>query len=208
MTPDLLARALIPLEGWRADGLAAASDFDLNPGMAVPAGEPSQAAVLVAFTPGEEGPELILTRRSDSLTSHTGQVAFPGGRLDPGEGAADAAVREAWEEIGLAPSSVRLLGLGDRYRTGTGFLVTPVVAWIDPLPPLTPSPQEVAEIFRVPWSFLSDAANRRRDHYDLDGMRRHFWTIDWHNQRVWGATAGMILGLAERLEHVAAEKAA
>lgn len=208
MTPERVAEALHPLDGWRADGVAAASDFDLNPGMVPPSTEPTQAAVLVVFTPGADGAELILTRRADTLTSHTGQVAFPGGRLDAGEGAAEAAVREAWEEIGLPPGSARLLGLGDRYRTGTGFLVTPVVAWSEPVPPLRPSPAEVAEIFRVPWSFLIDPASRRRDHYDLNGVRRHFWTIDWQGRRIWGATAGMILGLAARLDGTAGERAA
>ena len=208
MTPDQLARVLLPIEGWRADEVAGASDFDLNPGMEPPPGAPAEAAVLVAFTPGERGPSLTLTRRADTLARHTGQIAFPGGRLDPGEGPAEAAVREAWEEIGLPPAAVRPLGLGDRYRTGTGYLVTPVVAWVAPLPELSPSPAEVAEVFHVPWAHLADPANRRRDHYDLNGVRRHFWSIDWHDRLVWGATAGMIVGLASRLGRAAAERAA
>lgn len=208
MTPELLMRALSPLQDWRRDDAADQSDFDLNPGMPVPTGTPSQAAVLVAFTPGPRGPEVILTRRSDTLARHTGQIAFPGGRLDPGEDAAEAAVREAWEEIGLAPDAVRLLGLGDRYRTGTGYLVTPVVGWVEPLPELDPAPAEVAEIFQADWAHLAAPANRRRDHYELDGVRRHFWSIDWRDRLVWGATAGMIVGLADRLERSVAEKAA
>lgn len=208
MSPDLLARALLPIGSWRAEDAAVASDFDLNPDMTPPPGAPSEAAVLVAFTPGDRGPELILTRRADTLARHTGQIAFPGGRLDSGEAAADAALREAWEEIGLPGSAVRPLGLGDRYRTGTGYLVTPVVAWVEPLPPLEPSPAEVAEVFHVPWAHVADPANRRRDHYDLDGVRRHFWSIGWGDRLVWGATAGMIVGLATRLERAAGERAA
>ena len=205
MTPDLLAGALRPLQDWRAEDAAGASDFDLNPGMTPPPGAPSEAAVLVAFTPAQQGPTVTLTRRADTLARHTGQIAFPGGRLDPGEGPAEAAVREAWEEVGLPPTAVRLLGLGDRYRTGTGYLVTPVVAWVEPMPDLTPSPAEVAEVFHVPWAYLANPANRRRDHYDA---RRHFWSIDWNERRVWGATAGMIVGLAARLGGVAGERAA
>lgn len=200
MTPELLTRALAPVEDWRADAVAACSDFDLNPGLPVPATAPAQAAVLIAFTPGPNGPEVILTRRSDTLARHTGQIAFPGGRLDPGERAAEAAVREAWEEIGLPPDTVRLLGLGDSYRTGTGYLVSPVVGWVEPLPGLDPAPAEVAEVFQVPWAHLAAPANRRRDHYELDGVRRHFWSIDWQDRLVWGATAGIIVGLAARLE--------
>ncbi|HEV2082469.1 MAG TPA: CoA pyrophosphatase [Brevundimonas sp.] len=208
MTPDGLAAALLPLSSWRAADEPRASDFDLNPGLIPPSEPPSEAAVLVAFTPREQGPTLTLTRRADTLARHTGQIAFPGGRLDPGEGPGEAAIREAMEEIGLPPGAVRLLGTGDRYRTGTGYLVTPVVAWVDTLPRLTASPAEVAEIFHVPWDFLSDPNNRRQDHYDLEGVRRQFWSIDWRERRIWGATAGMIVGLAERLGRAAAGRAA
>lgn len=199
MTPDLIAASLAPIASWRAAEPAARSDFDLNPGMTPAAGEPTEAAVLVLLAQTAAGPEVVLTRRADTLALHTGQIAFPGGRLDPGETAAEAALREAWEEVALSPDDVRLLGLGDRYRTGTGYLVTPVVAWAEAPPRLTPSPAEVAEIFAVPWAHLADPANRRRDHYDLDGVRRHFWSIDWRDRVIWGATAGMIVALADRL---------
>ncbi|MBX9574275.1 MAG: CoA pyrophosphatase [Caulobacteraceae bacterium] len=167
--------------------------------MAPAAGEPVEAAVLVVLAQTGDGPELVLTRRADTLARHTGQIAFPGGRLDAGETAVEAALREAWEEVGLSPTDVRLLGLGDRYRTGTGYLVTPVVAWADASPRMTPSPAEVAEIFPVPWAHVADPANRRRDHYELDGVRRHFWSIDWRDRVIWGATAGMIVALSDRL---------
>jgi 8-oxo-dGTP pyrophosphatase MutT (NUDIX family) len=199
VTPDLVAASLAPIASWRAAEPAVRSDFDLNPGMTPAAGEPAEAAVLVVLAQTAQGPEVVLTRRADTLARHTGQIAFPGGRLDAGETAAEAALREAWEEVGLSPEEVRLLGLGDRYRTGTGYLVTPVVAWADAPPRLTPSPAEVAEIFAVPWSHVADPANRRRDHYDLDGVRRHFWSIDWRDRVIWGATAGMIVALTERL---------
>ncbi|HEV7227384.1 CoA pyrophosphatase [Brevundimonas sp.] len=199
MTPDLMATALAPIVSWRAAEPAVRSDFDLNPDMTPPGGDVVEAAVLVVLAQAAAGPEVILTRRADTLARHTGQIAFPGGRLDPGETAVEAALREAWEEVGLSPDDVSLLGLGDRYRTGTGYLVTPVVAWADAPPRLTPSPAEVAEIFAVPWAHLVDPANRRRDHYELEGVRRHFWSIDWRNRVIWGATAGMIVALADRL---------
>ena len=195
-----LRAALDPLD--RAPVEPVHSDYDLNAGLQpFVRGPKRDAAVLVGLTPRVEGVTVLLTRRADSLASHTGQIAFPGGRLDPGETAVEAALREAQEEVGLDPALVRPLGLSDAYETVTGFVVTPVVAVVDPAAVLTPSPDEVAEIFEVPFDFLMDAANHRRDSFTApDGQVRWFHAMPWGERYVWGATAGMLRALWARLE--------
>lgn len=193
-----LISALEPLDA--AFGAARFSDFDLNPGVPRAHRPLRPAAVLIPVVDRPDGPTLLLTRRSDSLASHTGQIAFPGGRLDPGETVVQAALREAVEEVGLAPDHVQPLGLSDAYETVTGFLVTPVVAWIRPGFDLTLNPDEVADAFETPWAFLMDAANHRREFYDApDGARRWFWAMPWDERYIWGATAGMLRALWGRL---------
>ena len=185
---------------WRLDKAPAHSDFDLNETMERPERTLRPAAVLIAVMERPEGPTVLMTRRSDSLASHTGQIAFPGGRLDPGETAVEAALREAWEEVGLDPELVEVLGVGDGYETGTGFAVTPVVGWLKAEPTLKPSPAEVAEVFEAPWSFLMDTANHRRDYYDRDGQpRRWFWAMPYREHYIWGVTAGILRRLCDRL---------
>lgn len=198
---DRLAEKLAPADSWRAETRAVRSDFDLNPGMTSWSSGPLKpAAVLIPIVADSEGARVLLTRRADSLTKHTGQVAFPGGRLDPGETAVDAALREAREEVDLDPAAVTVLGLSDAYETGTGYLVTPVIGWIERLPLLTASPDEVAEIFQAPWDFLMDPANHSRDHLEAPaGVKRWFWAMTWNEQYIWGATAGIIRGLRARL---------
>ena len=129
---ERLLGTLDPIADWALTRAPGPSDYDLNP--AVPRdGRPlRQAAVLIPIVDRPDGPTVILTRRADTLTSHSGQVAFPGGRLDPGETAVEAALREAWEEIGLDPAFVEPLGLLDAYETVTAFCVTPVVGWVRP----------------------------------------------------------------------------
>ncbi|WGM30399.1 CoA pyrophosphatase [Brevundimonas sp. NIBR11] len=198
---DRLTERLAPVHDWRAETRAVRSDFDLNPGMTSWAKGPLKpAAVLIPIIANPNGACVLLTRRADSLAHHTGQVAFPGGRLDPGETAVEAALREAREEVDLDPAAVTVLGLSDAYETGTGYLVTPVIGWIDALPPLKASPDEVAEIFQAPWDFLMDPANHTRDHLDApEGVKRWFWSMTWGEQYIWGATAGIIRALRTRL---------
>ena len=205
-----LIERLIPCETWRPGLKAARSDFDLNPGAERPRGPLKSAAVLVPIVAHATGATVLLTRRSDRLNSHSGQIAFPGGRLDPGETAVVAALREANEEIALDPGAVEVLGLSDAYETGTGFLITPVIGWISGAPSVQAQEAEVADIFETPWDFLMETANHRRDFYDPPegGPRRHYWAMPWQERYIWGATAGVIRGLRTRLYGVSAEDAA
>ena len=162
------------------------------------------AAVLVPVTdrPASDGfgPGVILTRRTDTMRRHAGQVAFPGGRVDPEDAdAVAAALREAEEEVGLPRSTVEVAGTADRYRTVTGYEVTPVVGVVPPDLPLVPHELEVASVFEVPLAFLLDPANHVRAGMDWRGRRRDYWEITWGEHRIWGATAAMIVNLSRRL---------
>jgi len=206
---ERLVERLTPASAWRPDGAPARSDFDLNPGAPRPGRTLRPAAVLVPVIARPEGATVLMTRRSDSLASHTGQIAFPGGRLDPGETAAQAALREAREEVALDSAAVEVLGIGDGYETVTGFMVTPVVGWLAEPPVVSPSPDEVAEVFEAPWDFLMDPANHRRDFYDPEsGPRRWFWAMPWRERYIWGATAAIVRALRSRLYGDEAEPAA
>ena len=157
-----------------------------------------QAAVLIAITDRPE-PGLLLTVRHERLRDHGGQVAFPGGRIDEGEDAVAAALREAWEELALDPASVRVIGAADHYRTITGFGVTPIVALVPPDLELTPNPAEVADWFEVPLAFALDPANHLSREVVYQGRMRHYYEIAWEDRRIWGATAAMLVNLARRL---------
>ena len=158
-----------------------------------------EAAVLIAITDRPE-PGVILTVRREHMRTHAGQVSFPGGRLDPGEDAVIAALREAEEEIGLPAAKVELWGTADPYRTITGFAVTPVVGLVPPDLPLAPHEHEVADWFEAPLSFLLEPANQQRMSAEFQGRVRHYFQIDWQGRRIWGATAAMLVNLSRRLE--------
>lgn len=207
-----MTERLIAAYGWTPMP-ATGSDFDLNPDAPRPERSLRAAAVLIPVIAHADGATVLLTRRADTLTSHTGQIAFPGGRLESGETAVEAALREAMEEVALDPAAVEVLGLSEPYETVTGFLVTPVVGWVATAPTLAADPHEVAEMFEAPWDFLMDATNHRRDSYDRDGSPRWFWAMPWQDRYIWGATAGIIHRLRARLydddaEGTAAEDAA
>jgi len=180
------------------------SDFDLNPGLRMENPHALRpAAVLVGLVEREEGLTVLLTRRADTLRSHTGQIAFPGGRCDAGETPWQTALREAQEEVGLDPGFVSLAGLLQGYQTVTGFHVTPVVGFIDPRASLVPSPEEVADVFETPFDFLMNPENHQRQSRETpSGERRHFYAMPWNDRFIWGATAGMLRAFYDRLHPV------
>ena len=157
------------------------------------------AAVLVAITDREE-PGVILTVRREHMRTHAGQVAFPGGRLDAGEDADQAALREAYEELLLEPHAVDLIGAIEPYRTVTGYVVTPLVGVVPPDLALTPHEHEVADWFEAPLAHLLDPANQHLRSALFQGQTRHYYEIIWNERRIWGATAAMIVNLSRRLQ--------
>lgn len=158
------------------------------------------AAVLVPVVDRPD-PGVILTLRPETMRRHAGQVSFPGGRIDPeDDDAVAAALREAEEEIGLPHGEVEVIGTGDIYRTVTGFEVTPVVGIIPPDLTLTPHPGEVAAVFEAPLHYLLDPAHQQVRTAEWRGKMRTFYEIEWEGQRIWGATAAMIVNLSRRLE--------
>lgn len=157
------------------------------------------AAVLVGITNRPE-PGLILTVRRENMRTHAGQIAFPGGRIDPGEDAVGAALREAWEELGLDPASTQVVAESDSYRTVTGYVVTPVVAVVQPDQQLSPHEFEVADWFEAPLGFVLDPANQQLKSALFRGRERHYYEIVWNDRRIWGATAAMIVNLSRRLQ--------
>lgn len=157
---------------------------------------PTDAAVLVPLVLRDEV-TVLLTERTAHLSTHSGQVAFPGGKRDPEDAdPAATALREAHEEVGLDATYVQVLGCLPVYATGTGFQVTPVVALVDPAAPLRPNPYEVADMFEVPLRFLLDPAHHERHRYEWDGLQREWFAMPYQDgarQRyIWGATAGML----------------
>lgn len=176
-----------------------AARSDLLPGDLVeapPGGTP--AAVLVAVTDRPQ-PGVILTVRRENLRTHAGQVAFPGGRIDPGEDAVAAALREAQEEIALDPAKVAVIGTADTYCTVTNYLVTPVIGIIPPGLSLEPHEHEVADWFEAPLQFVLDPANQQQRSALFRGRERPYYEIEWEGRKIWGATAAMIVNLSRRL---------
>lgn len=156
----------------------------------------AHAAVLLGLVMRQE-PMVLLTRRANHMSTHSGQVAFPGGKVDPQDtDVRHTALREAHEEVGLHPSRVQVLGELPTYTTGSAFVVTPVVALIDPEFQATPNPSEVAQVFEVPLSFLMNPAHHRRHAHEAQGVRREWYSMPYiqgeQEHFIWGATAGML----------------
>lgn len=163
-----------------------------------------EAAVLIGLVGRPEGTQVLLTRRTDALRNHAGQVSFPGGRVEVDDAdAVAAAVRETFEEVGIPPVQVVPLGYLDAFTTITGFRVLPVVATIASDYVARPDPNEVAEVFEVPLSFLLDPANLGSLSLEHRGRVRQVWEFTYPGQRIWGVTAAIVLNLRERLAAIA-----
>ena len=168
---------------------------------------PAAAAVLIPIVlRGTEGqtPHVLLTQRTQHLSSHAGQIAFPGGKVDAEDPSVEhAALREAQEEVGLSPEFVQIIGTLPSYITGTAFHITPVVGLVSPEIIITPNPHEVDDVFEVPLAFLMNPANHRHHEFERDGVSRHWYSMPYQEtypshsgllkeRFIWGATAGMI----------------
>jgi 8-oxo-dGTP pyrophosphatase MutT (NUDIX family) len=157
------------------------------------------AAVLVPVILGEQ-PSVLLTKRTSHLKAHAGQVSFPGGRIDPEDsGPEDAALREAWEEVGLCRRSVEVLGRMDRYVTGTGYRITPVLGLLPPGLAYRPSEDEVESVFELPMAVVLDPDAPRRQRQHVKGVWREYWVWPHPDHYIWGATAAILVHLAQRL---------
>lgn len=175
-----------------------AQDIDLLTDAMAPPEDLRPAAVLIAVTDRPE-PGVIVTHRPDTMRAHPGQAAFPGGKIDPGEDAVEAALREAWEELALDPKQVSVIGTSDPFRTRTGYDVTPVLAVVPPDLPLVPNPAEVREWFEPPLAYILDPVNRTPRTVTWDGAERTYFEIVWQGHRIWGVTAAIIGNLSRRL---------
>lgn len=161
----------------------------------------ADAAVLIAVTDRNE-PGVILTQRPATMRDHPGQVAFPGGKLEQGEDAVAAALREGEEELGLDPATVRIIGATDRYQTGTGFDITPVLGVIPPDLPLVAHPREVESWFECPLALLMDERKWATKSVVWKGAQRQYYEMDYLGYRIWGVTAAICANLSRRLAWV------
>ncbi len=186
-------------EAGHADEDVRFSDHDLN----APPRSPRnlrQAAVLVPLVERPQGLNVLLTQRTDHLHDHAGQISFPGGRVEPeDEGVVEAALRETEEEIGLSKKFIDVVGYLDDYETVTGYLVTPVVAFVTPGFSLVIDDFEVADAFEVPLDFLLNPENHQIHVRARQGLKRRYYVFEYQNRYIWGATAGMLMNLYRRI---------
>lgn len=183
------------------DGSPAPELFHDWSAVAVPEFRP--AAVLVAMTErsGPDGqPGMLLLHRPSHMRAHPGQVAFPGGKIDPGETPEEAALREAWEELGIDPAKVRVIGTGDLYRAHSGYEITPVLATVPADIAINPNPAEVAQWFEAPTDFMLHPENHLERWVEWEGGMRPYYEILWREHSVWGVTAALIVNLSKRLK--------
>ncbi len=185
------------------DGDALRGDHDLNPDLAQsppPYGGLRPASVLIGVVDREPGATVILTLRAPHLSAHAGQIAFPGGRCEDGDVTLiDTALREAYEEIGLEPERVTPIGLLEPYKTRTGYRIVPVLSIVSENIALHADEEEVAEVFEVPLAFLMTEANHQRHSLEWEGRRRQFYAMPYGERYIWGATAGILRIMYERL---------
>jgi 8-oxo-dGTP pyrophosphatase MutT (NUDIX family) len=185
-------------DGWLPPGVR--GDFALQPGSESPPPRLTPAAVLVPLVKREVELTVLLTQRTSHLAAHAGQVAFPGGRIEASDrDPVQAALREAQEEVGLPADHVCVIGRLDTYVTGTGYEITPVVGLVRVPYPMRADPDEVADIFEVPLAFIIDTANHERHSREFNGRVRSFFVLPYPGHYIWGATAGMLVNLAEVL---------
>lgn len=177
------------------------SDYDLNPEIKLAAGRKLRpAAVLIGVTERAGGASVLLTKRASGLKHHPGQIAFPGGKIEAGDGSPEqAALREAQEEVGLDAAHAEILGQLAPHETVTGYIVTPVVGLVSPAFAPLRQAGEVEEIFEVPLAHLADLSRYRIERRMWLGSWRRYYTVPWGPYYIWGATARMLHGLAERL---------
>jgi 8-oxo-dGTP pyrophosphatase MutT (NUDIX family) len=202
ITPDLLRTAFAGLAPGAASGMPGITEVVDEP---VPAevrerllsGRRPAAVLIPIFQQGPHEPlRLLLTQRTAHLRDHAGQISFPGGGLNPGEGAIAGALREAQEEIGLDPARVEIFGQMPQYQTGTGFSVSPMIGFVQTPCDLVPDAGEVADIFDVPLDFILDPRNMRQETRFYRGAWRSFLAVPWSGRYIWGATAGMLAQLS------------
>jgi 8-oxo-dGTP pyrophosphatase MutT (NUDIX family) len=199
---QLAASGQSRLRGSAAAALAGGlrGDHFLTPGAVAHAKPLTRAAVLVPLIEHPSGMTVLLTQRTSHLSSHAGQIAFPGGRIEPTDRDEIAgALREADEEVGLPPSHVEVIGRLDTWVTGTGYEITPIVGLVGVPYPMTPDPSEVADVFEVPLRFIVDPLNHQSASRESNGVTRTFFVLPYENRYIWGATAGMLINLAEVL---------